>query len=137
MTKDLSPHFLHDSKCDSLASAVSKIFFSRSKNGAIEPEQVTIIDRYGHDVTRLFDPIKHVGFEYYINAGFAKAKLRFGANIHGWKIDCPHDLTERMSVKTAVGYDLIDGLEIDSVVELYPRDGYREIEITFDAEWGG
>ena len=126
MTKDLNTPTV---------DALPKIFFSRSKDGTVEPERVTVIDRHGADVTRLFDPIKEIGFSQSVQGGFAKARLRFGSGGSGWTVDCPNGLTNRIKVSNAGAYDLVDGLEINSIIEHYPTGGRPQIEITFDAEW--
>ena len=124
MTKDLTPP---------TATALPMIFFSCSSDGELQPEHVKIIDRHGRDVTRLFDPIKEIGFSHSLQGGFAKGKLRFGKR--DWVVDCPSGLVNKIQVKNRTGYDFVEAMEPNTFDERYPPDGRPEIEITFDAEW--
>ncbi len=116
------------------AQPLPKVFFNRTVAGERVDATFKVIDRHGVDVTDLFD-LKTIGLEMDL-LPWGHGRLRFLEK--GWTIDCgPDKVVNHMKITHESGYDLMDGIEPNMVQHHYPRDGRVQIEIIFDAEWGG
>lgn len=91
-----------------------------------------VIDRHGIDICEsLMLCIKEIDFSLKVNKP-AKARLRI-VQTPEWTITQQGQTT--VSIKGPGGYDLMDGLEPDSVTVYYTHAKFPHFEIIFDAQW--
>lgn len=91
-----------------------------------------IIDRHGVDITNLLIP-QEVGISCTVHRHLLEARLVVLKR--DWQVETENGLTNTTRIFRP-GYDLTDGLEPNTLVERFPLDGHRLLEITFDAVWG-
>lgn len=95
-------------------------------------QTVHVFDKDGRDVTTLLQPISQAGCSMSTQHSFLQGSLTFHAK--GWLTGGPMADVEGgvKIVHEQDGYELIQGLEVNSMEYFYSKNGPMQIKITFD-----